>query len=85
VSEATIAVTGTSIVAQTASDGRYLLNARPPATLVILSIGCKRQITVPPDQATADAVPGPTLQAGGGGRRPTTGIARQNRPTRSPQ
>ena len=57
VPEATVAVTGTQIVAQTGNDGRYSLNAPGPAssTLVVRGIGYKRQtVTVPPAQATAD-------------------------------
>src|SRR5687768_12158130 len=55
--EATISVTGTRIVAQTGPDGRYTMNAPDgQLALVIRAIGFKRaDVTVPPDQATADA------------------------------
>jgi TonB-linked SusC/RagA family outer membrane protein len=54
VSEATIAVLGTQIVAQAGSDGRFTLNAPDrPATLVVRAIGYKhQQVTVPPEQET---------------------------------
>ncbi len=54
--EATIAVTGTRIVAQTGADGRYTLNAPDgPLTLVVRAIGFKRaELTVPPDQSISD-------------------------------
>ena len=56
VGEATIAVQGTRIVAQSATDGRYSLNAPAgDATLVIRAIGFKgAQVGVPADQATTD-------------------------------
>ncbi|HZA93281.1 MAG TPA: carboxypeptidase-like regulatory domain-containing protein, partial [Gemmatimonadales bacterium] len=56
-SEATIAVTGTLIVAQTGADGRYTLNAPDgQLRLVVRAIGHKRaEVTLPPSQATYDA------------------------------
>jgi len=56
VGEATIAVQGTRIVAQSAVDGRYSLNAPAgDATLVIRAIGYKgAQVAVPVDQTTTD-------------------------------
>ena len=56
VGEATIAVQGTRIVAQSAADGRYSLNAPAgDATLVIRAIGYKgAQVAVPVDQTTTD-------------------------------
>ena len=56
-SEATIAVTGTRIVAQTGADGRYTLNAPDgELSLVVRAIGHKRaEVTLPPSQATYDA------------------------------
>ncbi|HET6577660.1 MAG TPA: SusC/RagA family TonB-linked outer membrane protein [Gemmatimonadales bacterium] len=55
-SDATIAVLGTQIVAQAGNDGRFVLNAPDGAvTLVVRSIGYKRQqITVPAGQASVD-------------------------------
>lgn len=55
-SEATIAVLGTQIVAQAGNDGRFVLNAPDGAvTLVVRSIGYKRQqITVPAGQESVD-------------------------------
>jgi TonB-dependent starch-binding outer membrane protein SusC len=55
-SEATIAVLGTEIVAQAGNDGRFVLNAPDGAvTLVVRSIGYKRQqITVPAGQESVD-------------------------------
>ncbi len=54
VPEATIAVLGTQIVAQAGNDGRFTLNAPDrPTTLVIRSIGFKRQqVAVPAGQET---------------------------------
>jgi TonB-linked SusC/RagA family outer membrane protein len=54
--EATIAVIGTQIVAQAGNDGRFVLNAPDgPATLVVRSIGYKRQqVTVPVEQETVN-------------------------------
>ncbi len=54
--EASVAVTGTRIVAQTSADGRYLLNAPDgPLTLVVRAIGFKRQeLEIPPGVETAD-------------------------------
>jgi TonB-linked SusC/RagA family outer membrane protein len=83
-SEATVAVTGTGIVAQTGSDGNYVLNA--PAgdlNLVVRAIGFKRQdVTVAATQGSADVALTPdvfkleeiviTGQA--------TGVQRQNLP-----
>jgi TonB-linked SusC/RagA family outer membrane protein len=82
--EATVSVTGTAIVAQTGTDGNYVLNAPDgDVTLVVRGIGFKRQqVTVPPSQRTADVALEPdvfkleeiviTGQA--------TGIERQNLP-----
>ncbi|HEY5940128.1 MAG TPA: SusC/RagA family TonB-linked outer membrane protein [Gemmatimonadales bacterium] len=81
---ATIAVTGTGIVAETSDDGSYILNAPDgDRTLVVRAIGFKRrQVEVPAGQTTADAALDPdpfrleeiviTGQA--------TGIERQNLP-----
>ena len=54
--EATIAVIGTEIVAQAGNDGRFTLNAPDrPATLMVRAIGFKRQqVSVPPDQGSVD-------------------------------
>ena len=56
VSEATIAVLGTQIVAQAGNDGRFSLNAPDgDATLVVRSIGYRRrQLTVPAGQTSVD-------------------------------
>jgi len=56
VSEATVAVLGTQIVAQADNDGRFVLNAPDgPMNLMVRSIGYKRQqITVPPGQGTVN-------------------------------
>ena len=56
VSEATVAVLGTQIVAQADANGRFVLNAPDgPANLMVRSIGYKRQqITVPPGQGTVN-------------------------------
>ncbi|HWB40618.1 MAG TPA: TonB-dependent receptor plug domain-containing protein, partial [Gemmatimonadales bacterium] len=56
VAEATIAVQGTRIVAQTGSDGRYSLNApEGTLTLVTRAIGFRSHTdTIPPEVATAD-------------------------------
>ena len=56
VGEATIAVQGTRIVAQTSADGRYSLNAPDgDAVLVVRAIGYKGATdTIPASQATAD-------------------------------
>lgn len=56
VSEATIAVLGTQIVAQAGNDGRFSLNApEGDATLVVRSIGYRRrQLTVPAGQTSVD-------------------------------
>ncbi len=56
VAEATIAVSGTRIVVQTGTDGRYSLNAPDgDAVLVVRAIGYKGATdTVPASQATAD-------------------------------
>jgi TonB-dependent SusC/RagA subfamily outer membrane receptor len=53
-SDATIAVLGTQIVAQAGNDGRFVLNAPDrPTTLVVRAIGYKRQqVAVPPGQET---------------------------------
>jgi TonB-linked SusC/RagA family outer membrane protein len=83
-SEATISVSGTGIVAQAGSEGNYVVNAPDGAqTLVVRAIGFKRQqVTVPPSQTMADVALEPdvfkleeiviTGQA--------TGIERQNLP-----
>jgi TonB-dependent starch-binding outer membrane protein SusC len=83
-SEATIAVNGTSIVAQSGNDGRYVLNAPDgDQTLVVRAIGYKRrEIPVPAAQGTAEVALEPdvfkleeiviTGQA--------TGVERQNLP-----
>jgi TonB-linked SusC/RagA family outer membrane protein len=83
-SEATVAVSGTRIVAQTGNEGTYVLNAPDgDLTLVVRAIGFKRQeVAVPASQATADAALEPdvfkleelviTGQA--------TGVERQNLP-----
>jgi TonB-linked SusC/RagA family outer membrane protein len=82
--EATIAVTGTGIVAQTGADGNYVLNAPDgDVGLVVRAIGYKRQDrTVPAGQSRADVALQPdvfkleeiviTGQA--------TGVERQNLP-----
>ena len=61
--EATVAVSGTSIVAETNTEGNYALNA--PAgelTLVVRAIGYKhQQVRVPSSQTTADAALEPDL------------------------
>jgi TonB-linked SusC/RagA family outer membrane protein len=56
VAEATIAVSGTRIVTQTGTDGRYSLNApEGDAILVVRAIGYKSATdTIPASQATAD-------------------------------
>jgi TonB-linked SusC/RagA family outer membrane protein len=56
VSEATVAVLGTQIVAQADNNGRFVLNAPDgPANLMVRSIGYKRQqITVPAGQETVN-------------------------------
>jgi TonB-linked SusC/RagA family outer membrane protein len=56
VSEATVAVLGTQIVAQADNDGRFVLNAPDgPTNLMVRSIGYKRQqITVPAGQETVN-------------------------------
>jgi len=82
--EATISVTGTRIVAQTGADGRYTLNAPDgQLALVVRAIGFKRaELTVPPDQATADATLEPDVfrleEVVVTGQ--STGIERQNLP-----
>jgi TonB-dependent starch-binding outer membrane protein SusC len=82
--EATIAVLGTQIVAQAGTDGRFSLNAPDgPATLMVRSIGYKRQqVAVGPEQETVNVALEPdvfkleeiviTGQA--------TGVERQNLP-----
>jgi outer membrane receptor protein involved in Fe transport len=56
VSEATVAVLGTQIVAQAANDGRFTLNApEGPANLMVRAIGFKRQqVAVAAGQETVD-------------------------------
>jgi TonB-linked SusC/RagA family outer membrane protein len=82
--EATVAVSGTGIVAETNNEGNYVLNAPDgDQTLVVRAIGYKRQqVTVPASQRTADVALEPdvfkleeiviTGQA--------TGVERQNLP-----
>jgi TonB-linked SusC/RagA family outer membrane protein len=83
-SEATISVNGTSILAQTGNDGRYVLNAPDgDQTLIVRAIGYKRrEIQVPAAQGSAEVALEPdvfkleeiviTGQA--------TGVQRQNLP-----
>src|SRR3954451_1495946 len=83
-SEATISVIGTSIMAQTGNDGRYVLNAPDgDQTLIVRAIGYKRrEIQVPAAQGSAEVALEPdvfkleeiviTGQA--------TGVQRQNLP-----
>jgi TonB-linked SusC/RagA family outer membrane protein len=83
-SEATVSVTGTRIVAQTGNDGNYVLNAPDgDLGLVVRAIGYKRQdVSVPAARSTADVALQPdvfkleeiviTGQA--------TGVERQNLP-----
>jgi TonB-linked SusC/RagA family outer membrane protein len=54
--EATVSVTGTSILAQTGNDGRYVLNAPDgDRSLVVRAIGYKRRaVEVPASQGTAN-------------------------------
>jgi TonB-linked SusC/RagA family outer membrane protein len=54
--DATVAVTGTRIVAQTGNDGNYVLNApEGDLNLVVRAIGFKRQdVAVPANQRSAD-------------------------------
>jgi TonB-linked SusC/RagA family outer membrane protein len=83
-SDATVAVEGTRIVAQTSSDGRYSLNA--PAgdqVLIVRAIGYKRgQLSVPAGQATADVAlePDPFNLEEVVVTGQSTGIAKQNLP-----
>ena len=60
---ATVAVIGTSIVAETSNDGNYVLNAPDgDRTLVVRAIGFKRrQVEVPAGQTTADAALDPDV------------------------
>ena len=84
IGEATIAVTGTRIVAQTAPDGKYSLNAPDgPVTLVVRAIGFRHQEReVPPGEATADFALEPDIfkleEVVVTGQ--STGIERQNLP-----
>jgi TonB-dependent starch-binding outer membrane protein SusC len=84
IAEATIAVTGTSIVAQTGTDGRYQLAAPDrDLTLVVRGIGFKRrELTVPGGQGTADVALEPDIfkleEVVVTGQ--STGIERQNLP-----
>jgi TonB-dependent starch-binding outer membrane protein SusC len=61
--EATVAVLGTGIVAQTGADGRYTVNAPDgDLTLVIRGIGFKRaEIALPSGQGTADVALEPDI------------------------
>ena len=83
-SEATVAVVGTRIVAQTAADGRYSLNAPDgPLNLVVRAIGFRRQeVEVPTGQETADFALEPDIfkleEVVVTGQ--STGIERQNLP-----
>ncbi len=84
VPEATVAVTGTRIVAQTGTDGRYSMNVPDgPAALVIRAIGFKRQeANVPSGSPTANVVLEPDIfkleEVVVTGQ--STGIERQNLP-----
>jgi TonB-linked SusC/RagA family outer membrane protein len=62
-SEATISVSGTRIVAQTGNEGNYILNAPDgDLTLVVRAIGYKRrEVSVPASQATADVTLDPDV------------------------
>jgi TonB-linked SusC/RagA family outer membrane protein len=83
-SDATIAVDGTRIVAQTSADGRYALNAPAgDAVLVVRAIGYKRaQVSVPTEQATANVAlePDPFNLEEVVVTGQSTGIAKQNLP-----
>ncbi len=82
--EATIAVTGTRIVAQTGQDGRFSLNAPAgPLALVVRGIGFRRQeVSVPFDQETVAVTLEPDIfkleEVVVTGQ--STGIERQNLP-----
>jgi TonB-linked SusC/RagA family outer membrane protein len=82
--EATVAVEGTRIVAQTTDDGRYSVNAPDgDLTLVVRAIGFKRaQLAVPAGQATADAAlePDPLHLEEVVVTGQSTGIEKQNLP-----
>ncbi|MEO7987099.1 MAG: SusC/RagA family TonB-linked outer membrane protein [Gemmatimonadales bacterium] len=84
VGEATIAVDGTRIVAQTTTDGRYSLNAPDgDASLTIRAIGYKgAKLPVPASQATADVAlePDPFNLEEVVVTGQSTGIAKQNLP-----
>jgi TonB-linked SusC/RagA family outer membrane protein len=62
-SEATVSVSGTRIVAQTGNQGNYVLNAPDgDLTLVVRAIGYKRrEVSVPASQATADVTLDPDV------------------------
>ena len=84
VGEATVAVEGTRIVAQTSTDGKYSLNApEGDQTLVVRAIGYKgAQVAVPADQATADVslAPDPFNLEEVVVTGQSTGISKQNLP-----
>jgi hypothetical protein len=84
VPEATVAVTGTRIVAQTGQDGRFSLNAPAgPLALVVRGIGFRRlEVNVPFDQETVSVALEPDIfkleEVVVTGQ--STGIERQNLP-----
>ncbi|MBA3258264.1 MAG: TonB-dependent receptor plug domain-containing protein, partial [Gemmatimonadales bacterium] len=84
VSEATISVTGTRIVAQSGTDGRYSMNVPDgPLALVVRAIGFKRQeANIAPGSPTANVVLEPDIfkleEVVVTGQ--STGIERQNLP-----
>lgn len=61
--DATLAVTGTGIIAATSNEGNFVINAPDgELTLVVRAIGYKRQqVTVPPTQGTANVALEPGL------------------------
>ena len=61
--DATLAVTGTGIIAATSNEGNFVINAPDgELTLVVRAIGYKRQqVTVPPTQGTANVALEPDL------------------------
>ncbi len=84
VAEGTVSVTGTRIIAQTGTDGRYSLNAPDgPLTLEVRAIGFRRsEINVPAGQETANVALEPDIfkleEVVVTGQ--STGIERQNLP-----